>query len=67
MEAGDGTKGSNFVPGYSMSRRGTIPHGSTILLFGKDAPPQDDKPDYTIALNEGKRSALISFFWFIIF
>lgn len=37
LSSGDGADGPNFVPAYSVSRSGTIPHGSTILLFGDDS------------------------------
>jgi hypothetical protein len=37
LASGDGSDGPNYVPGYSISRSGTIPHGNTILLLGKDA------------------------------
>ena len=37
LAAGDGAEGPNYVPAYSVSRSGVIPHGSTILLFGKDS------------------------------
>jgi len=35
LSAGDGSNGPTFVPAYSVSRSGTIPHGSTISLLGK--------------------------------
>lgn len=44
LAAGAGANGPNFVPNYSVSRSGVIPHGSTILLFGKHSVPQDGKP-----------------------
>jgi hypothetical protein len=34
LSAGAGANGPVFVPGYSVARSGTIPHGSTITLFG---------------------------------
>ncbi|HKJ41819.1 MAG TPA: peroxidase, FMP-type [Sunxiuqinia sp.] len=45
LAAGDGADGPNYIPAYSVSRSGTIPHGSTILLFGKDTQ-HDGKPDF---------------------
>jgi hypothetical protein len=35
LSAGAGANGPVFVPGYTIARSGTIPHGSTITLFGK--------------------------------
>lgn len=37
LKAGDGVNGPDYVPAYSVSRSGTIPHGSTIQLFGKNS------------------------------
>ncbi len=37
LSSGDGADGPNYVPAYSISRSGTIPHGNTILLLGKDS------------------------------
>ena len=45
LEPGDGANGPDYVPAYSISRSGTIPHGSTILLFGKDSA-HDGAPDF---------------------
>ncbi len=36
LSSGDGSEGPGYIPAYSISRSGTIPHGSTILLTGKD-------------------------------
>jgi hypothetical protein len=35
LKPGDGANGPDFIPAYSVSRSGTIPHGSTILLLGE--------------------------------
>ncbi|MDG1332513.1 MAG: peroxidase, FMP-type [Crocinitomicaceae bacterium] len=35
LKPGDGANGPDFVPAYSISRSGTIPHGNTIMLLGK--------------------------------
>ncbi|MBB3140192.1 peroxidase, FMP-type [Halomonas organivorans] len=35
LSAGAGSDGPVYVPPYSISRSGTIPHGSTVLLLGK--------------------------------
>lgn len=32
---GDGARGPNFVPFHTIARSGTIPHGNSILLLGK--------------------------------
>lgn len=40
LKPGDGALGPDYVPGYSISRSGTIPHGSTILLLGKNSEHQ---------------------------
>ena len=45
LKAGDGANGPKFIPAYSVSRSGTIPHGSTILLLGKDSA-NDGKPHF---------------------
>lgn len=42
MSAGDGAEGPVFVPPYTICRSGTIPHGSTINLLGKNT--DFDKP-----------------------
>ncbi|KFF08883.1 peroxidase, FMP-type [Flavobacterium hydatis] len=34
LKPGDGQKGPYFIPDYSISRSGVIPHGSTITLLG---------------------------------
>lgn len=46
LAAGDGSDGPRYVPAYQVSRSGTIPHGSTILLFGKDSGPQPGAPEF---------------------
>ncbi|WP_223609267.1 peroxidase, FMP-type [Chryseobacterium sp. OSA05B] len=38
LKPGDGIKGPYFIPDYSISRSGVIPHGSTITLLGDIAP-----------------------------
>ena len=43
LSAGDGSDGPVFIPAYSVARSGTIPHGSTIQLFGK-YQTQEGKP-----------------------
>ncbi|MBV8324895.1 peroxidase, FMP-type [Chryseobacterium sp.] len=40
LKPGDGLDGPYFIPDYSISRSGVIPHGSTITLLG-DIAPQD--------------------------
>ena len=35
LASGDGAKGPVYVPNYSVSRSGVIPHGSTMMMFGK--------------------------------
>jgi hypothetical protein len=40
-----GEQGPQYVPKYSIARSGTIPHGSTILLFGNNAE-EDGKPQF---------------------
>jgi len=37
LKPGDGANGPDYVPAYSISRSGVIPHGSTILLFGNNS------------------------------
>jgi hypothetical protein len=37
LAAGDGSDGPQYVPAYQVSRSGVIPHGSTVLLFGKES------------------------------
>lgn len=37
MSAGAGANGPVFIPNYSVSRSGTIPHGSTVSIFGTDS------------------------------
>jgi hypothetical protein len=47
LSAGAGANGPTFVPNYSVSRSGTIPHGSTISLFGQHSdPPIKGKPQF---------------------
>lgn len=38
LKPGDGIKGPYFIPDYSISRSGVIPHGSTITLLGDITP-----------------------------
>ncbi|MCP2029824.1 hypothetical protein L1276_005018 [Flavobacterium sp. HSC-32F16] len=38
LKPGDGQTGPYFIPDYSISRSGVIPHGSTITLLGDLAP-----------------------------
>ncbi len=45
LSAGDGADGPVFIPPYSIARSGTIPHGSTIQLLGKDSQI-DGKPQF---------------------
>lgn len=45
LSAGDGAQGPVFMPAYSVTRSGTIPHGSTIQLFGKNSQ-EDGKPAF---------------------
>lgn len=45
LAAGDGADGPVFVPNYSVARSGTIPHGSTIQLFGHNSH-HEGKPDF---------------------
>ena len=46
-ELSAGANGPTFVPNYSVSRSGTIPHGSTISLFGRHSdPPIAGKPRF---------------------
>jgi hypothetical protein len=45
LASGDGADGPNYVPAYSISRSGTIPHGSTILLLGTESKHKG-KPDF---------------------
>lgn len=35
LASGDGAKGPVYVPNYSVCRSGVIPHGSTMMMFGK--------------------------------
>ncbi|AYQ31259.1 peroxidase, FMP-type [Runella sp. SP2] len=41
LAAGAGAEGPNYVSAYSISRSGTIPHGSTILLLGTHSENYD--------------------------
>jgi len=45
LSSGAGANGPTFVPAYSVSRSGTIPHGSTISLLGKHSkfPDKENK------------------------
>lgn len=45
LSAGAGANGPTFIPNYSVSRSGSIPHGSTISLFGKDTQ-KSGKPEF---------------------
>ncbi|OPX55442.1 hypothetical protein SAMN02745127_01676 [Oceanospirillum multiglobuliferum] len=45
LSSGDGSDGPVFIPPYSVSRSGTIPHGSTISLLGKDFS-EEGKPQF---------------------
>lgn len=45
LAAGDGANGPTYVPSYSVSRSGSIPHGSTISIFGKDSK-KTGKPEF---------------------
>ena len=44
LASGDGSDGPEFVPSYSVSRSGTIPHGNSILLLGKDSSATGKPP-----------------------
>ncbi|WP_221794305.1 peroxidase, FMP-type [Oceanobacter mangrovi] len=46
MRSGDGSNGPQYVPNYQVSRSGTIPHGSTVLLFGKQSGPTTGAPEF---------------------
>jgi hypothetical protein len=46
LSAGAGANGPAFVPNYTVSRSGTIPHGSTISLFGRHSRSIDGKPEF---------------------
>lgn len=35
LQPGDGARGPTFVPSHTIARSGTIPHGNSILLLGK--------------------------------
>ncbi|WP_420326033.1 peroxidase, FMP-type [Mameliella sp.] len=37
LASGDGANGPVYVPDYSVARSGTIPHGSTVQMFGKSS------------------------------
>jgi len=45
LAAGAGANGPVFIPNYSVSRSGTIPHGSTISIFGTNSEI-DGKPPF---------------------
>lgn len=45
LSSGAGSNGPTYVPAYSVSRSGTIPHGSTISLFGKHSKTKG-KPEF---------------------
>lgn len=40
-----GAQGPQFIPPFSISRQGSIPHGNAIQLFGKQ-PSQPNKPEF---------------------
>lgn len=46
MKAGDGAEGPTFVPAYSVSRSGTIPHGSTMQIYGTNTGPVPGAPQF---------------------
>ena len=47
LAAGAGDNGPVFVPNYTVSRSGTIPHGSTVSMFGTYSdPPIGGKPPF---------------------
>ena len=45
LSSGDGANGPNYVSTYSISRSGSIPHGSTILLLGTYSE-KNGKPEF---------------------
>jgi hypothetical protein len=46
ISVGDGSKGPIFVPSHTLSRSGTIPHGSSIQLLGSDSGVKQGKPNF---------------------
>lgn len=46
LSSGAGSNGPIFVPAYSISRSGTIPHGSTVQIFGTHSDPTPGKPEF---------------------
>lgn len=42
LKPGAGNRGPYFIPDYSISRSGVIPHGSTITLLGDIVPSQSN-------------------------
>lgn len=46
LKPGAGADGPVFIPNYTVSRSGTIPHGSTISLLGRDRGPIRGKPRF---------------------
>lgn len=49
LKPGAGITGPNFIPDYSISRSGVIPHGSTITLLGDITPKViDDEVHYLV-------------------
>ena len=44
LSSGVGVNGPTFVPFYTVSHSGTIPHGSTVQIFGRDSKHQG-KPE----------------------
>jgi hypothetical protein len=45
LASGAGSDGPHYIPAYSVSRSGVIPHGSTIALFGNDIT-KEGKPNF---------------------
>ena len=46
LSAGAGFNGPVFVPNYSVSRSGTIPHGSTVAMFGTSGQTVGGAPPF---------------------
>lgn len=40
LSSGDGASGPVYVPNYSVTRSGVIPHGSTMMMFGHNSEHQ---------------------------
>ncbi|SLN67692.1 hypothetical protein ROG8370_03159 [Roseovarius gaetbuli] len=49
LASGDGADGPVYVPGYSVARSGTIPHGSTVQMFGRSSTT-DGAPSFPSGL-----------------